>query len=349
MIPTTGLEGRLLMAKNPADYKTQRVRVRRDAQAVYIEPEGDIINFKTMMGFRTPAKVEDIQQGIDSKEGYLFANMGISAAVQIRHNGEDYAVAVAQAREDIGDHVFKLISGYTPIETLTTPRDAMLTEIAEEFLPITWDGKFVSGISEGKPMPKPYAQVNAYEDAHPFEVTSTAHESYERLSLDKRTLLMNGKEMPGNPRIYYQAPVNGAQLVFPVTINVDFDTIAGIAHAETAPVSKRAAHLRHAEDKFANGLLNAYLDPEPLCLLKLQDGRLTEELYRFLAGGLCRVDQGVYGIGVDADSKKLVISEEYPGFDPKNVLLSEAFMPSSVHGGIIPQPNVSLKDYLAQK
>ncbi len=324
MMPTTGLEGRLLIVKNPAEYKTQRVRIKRDAQNVYIAPEGDVINFQTMMGFRKPTNVEDIQRGIDSNEGYLFANMGISAAVQLRLNGEEYAVAVAQARKDIGDHVFKLISGYTPIETLTTPHDAMLTEIAEEFLPITWDGKFVSGVSAGKPMPRPYAQVNAYEDAHPFEVVSTEHASYNCLSLDKRTLLMNGKEMQGNPRIYYQAPVNGAQLVFPVTINVDFDTIAGITHAETAPVSKRAAHLRHAEDKFAKGMLNAYLDPEPLCLLKLQDGKLTGEAYMFGASKLEKVDS--------------------TGF-----MLSEAFMPSSVHDGIIPQPNVSLADYLAKK
>jgi len=320
MLPTTGLEGRLLLKKNPADYHTRRVRVKRDANTVSIVPEGDIINFKTMMGYRTPAKVEDVLKGIDSPEGYLFANMGVSASVQLQHNGEEYAVAVAQFRKDLCDHVFKLISGYTPIETLTTPLDVIILEIAEEFLPITWDGKFVSGVFDGKQMPRPYAEVNAYEDAHPFAVAAAEHASYKRLSLDQRTLLMNGKEMPGNPHIYYQAPVNGAQLVYPLSIQVDLDTVAGISHAET----KKAAHLRHAEDKFAGGLLNAYLDPEPLCLLKLQDGRLNGEAYMFGAGKLEKVDS--------------------TGF-----MLSEAFMPSSVHDGIIPQPNISLADYLAKK
>ncbi len=100
-----------------------------------------------MGSYRKPVPVEVVRQEIDSPQGHLFANLGVSAYMVLGHNDEEYLVAVGQIRKSEGfsDKVAKLLSGYVSAKFLANPLDSLLNEISEEFLPMTWTGKFLSG------------------------------------------------------------------------------------------------------------------------------------------------------------------------------------------------------------
>jgi hypothetical protein len=316
---TTGLENRILMTKNPADFRTRQVRVRRNADTVYVEPEGPEIDFRTMGSYRKPVAVEDILKGIDSPEGHLFANIGVSAYLVLNHNGVDYLITVGQIRKSEGfsDKVAKLISGYVSADFLANPFASMINEISEEFLPVTGSGKFLSGDHYGEKMPQPYKKIVEYADENPFLILAS---SKNLNSTDShRIVCINKTPAYCAPRIYYHANVNGAQLVFPLRVEVDLKELAGLSQSET---ELKPAHLKHAEEKFEKGVLNAYMDPLPLYLFKLEGNKPNGMVFTFLDG-------------------KLQLVTEAP-------VLSEAFVPS-VHDGIIGANNITLKDYLSQK
>lgn len=318
---TTGLESRILMTKNPADFRTRQVRVRRNADAVFVEPEGPEIDFNTMGSYRTPVSVKQVLEEIEGN-GHLFANLGVSAYLILRHNFDKYLVTVGQIRktEGFSDKVAKLVSGYVSAEFLTNPLDSMLNEIAEEFLPVTKNGEFISGGFCGDKLPKPYKNVAEYTEEKPFTLC-LASQSWPSTDY-YRTVFISGNPSACLPKIYYHANVNGAQLVFPFEVHLFFEDLAEISQAETELKTNRAAHLKHAEERPENGVLNAYMDPLPLYLLKLQSGKPNGEVYTFLDGKL----QLVTEVSV----------------------LSEAFVPA-VHDGIIGANNITLQDYLAQK
>ncbi len=332
MAEEAGLESRILMTKNPAEFRTRQVRVRRENVTVYVEPEGPVIDFRTMGSYRKPVPVEVMRQEIDSPQGHLFANLGVSAYMVLRHKNEDYLVAVGQVRKSEGfsDKVAKLLSGYVSAEFLAYPLESMLHEIAEEFLPVTAEGKFLSGEFYGERLPQPYKNVAEYADEKPFLLWDI---SQNLDSTDFRTVVVSGKPSYCLQQIYYHANVNGAQLVFPFSVQVDLDSIAGLSQSET---ELKPAHLRHAEEKFEKGALNTYMDPLPLYLLKLEHGRPNGEVYTFLNGKLQPV------------AVKTSLVEEFAPVQPveEKIILSEAFVPE-VHDGIIGANNISLKDYLA--
>jgi hypothetical protein len=315
MPESTGLESRILMTKNPADFRTRQVRIARDGNQVYILPEGPEIDFRTMGSYRKPVPVDVIQKEIDSPEGHLFANLGVSAYLVLAHKGDDYLVTVGQIRKSEGfsDKVAKLLSGYISAEFLNTPEDAILNEVSEEFLPMTWSGKFIPGYFYEENLPQPYKDIAEYAKESEFSLWASSNNS--KNTDCNRAVFIDKKPVICAPRIYYHANVNGAQLVFPLKAEI-FPGLAGISHAETA-------FLRHAEEKFEKGVLNAYMDPMPLYLLKLENNKPNGEVFTFLNGKLEPVDAS-------------------------GLVLSEAFVPS-VHDGIIGANNITLKDYLAQK
>jgi hypothetical protein len=319
MAESTGLESRILMTKNPADFKTRQVRVRRDADAVYVEPEGPEIDFKTMGSYRKPVPVEQVLEEIEGN-GHLFANLGVSAYTVLVHKNEAYLVTVGQIRKSEGfsDKVAKLISGYVPSSFIEDPFDAISHEISEEFLPMTYGGKFLSGCFDGLRLPQPYKDVAEYESENPFSLSIGSENS--RSTDYFRKVIVNGKRAFGMPRIYYHTNVNGAQLVFPFFAHVGLEDIEGLSQSET---ELKPAHLKHAEEKFEKGVLNSYMDPLPLYLLKLQSGKPNGEVFTFLDG-------------------------KFQPVDASGLVLSEAFVPA-VHDGIIGANNITLKDYLAQK
>ncbi len=316
MPESTGLESRILMTKNPADFRTRQVRVSRDADTVFVEPEGPEIDFRTMGSFRKPVPVEVIQKEIDSPQGHLFANLGVSAYIVLHDARNDYLVTVGQIRKSEGfsDKVAKLVSGYVSAEFLANPFESMLNEISEEFLPVTGEGKFLSGDFYRQKLPQPYKNIAEYADKNPFVLWVVSLNSQNTDS--HREVFTDGEPTPSAPRIYYHANVNGAQLVYPLRVDLLLEGLAGISQAETA-------HLKHAEEKFEKGVLNAYMDPLPLYLFKLEGNKPNGEVFTFLGGKLQKIDTD-------------------------GLVLSEAFVPA-VHDGIIGANNITLKDYLAQK
>ena len=321
MVQTIGLEEKVLMIKDSTEFRTRQPRVCRDSNYVNITFEDLEMDFKTMSSNRKSLNADALLSEIDSKNGHVFANLGVSAALQVNYNGKDYQVVVGQIRQGQGfsDNVAKLISGYIPSQFLNDPHGAMLVEIAEEFLPITFGSRFLCGkLENGQELPKPYTAVAEYEHADPFVLRAGNY----ALSADRRKVHINGKEMPGNPRVFYHSAVNGVQIVFPFKLDIDLNSLEGISHAEAEEKQRKTAHLRHAEDSPPEkGFLKTYLNKQPLYLLKTEKGRLTGEVSCFECGALAEVDEG------------------------KPITLSEAFAPAQE--GIITVPNISFARYLA--
>lgn len=68
------------------------------------------------------------------------ANLGVSVRLTLHWQNKDYWVLVRQRRQDRGDVVLKLISGYVPAHELNLPLHTAIQEIAEECLLETPEG-----------------------------------------------------------------------------------------------------------------------------------------------------------------------------------------------------------------
>ena len=327
-----GLEGRVVADSKP-EVVSQRVRVRRDRDNVYVTPEGPEMGFKAMSSYRKPlgCSASEMSDRLGSEDGILLANMGVSASLQVTDGTDLFEVVVRQNRDNDGfkDVVSKLVSGYVDVRHLTTPLDAALTEIAEEFVPITWGTKVIGGMYDGKPLEKPYDGVQVDDtvlgydsrfifNLHSRDLLITDRSGIHRNSVDPRIVHINDVPVPGKPRIYYSPGTASAQLLFGFGLRIDLSQIGDMQHAEKSHDVER---ILHGEDKKDQGVLKTFLGKEPLHLARIgDDGRLTGEFYLFRGGKM-----------VDATQR-----------------LSEVFAPSS-HFGIIEESNITVPDYLKRK
>ena len=154
---------KILAHKNPGLFRSRRVAIRRNAQGVYeaqiVRPEMD---FNTLAGYRKqgPTDPQRLQLALNG-EGYLFANLGVSTVLTLKYDGNTYAVAVRRDREDLGDSVAMLVSGYTDLKHLPNPQKAIFEEIAEEVLPLTSDGRVVRfATAAGQLLPEPFSSIS---------------------------------------------------------------------------------------------------------------------------------------------------------------------------------------------
>lgn len=314
---TQNLETTILLTKNPADFRNRQVRIRRDDTRVYVTPEGDEHNFGAMLGYRKqPKTAEEVKVAL-AGEGAVFANIGVSNSLRLRHEGEDYQIVLRQARKNAGfeDVVLKLVSGYIPSAKLASPVLAGLDEIAEEFLPFTWKGTVVSGTYDGKSLPRPFASVLEYDQETTFTLTPRAPSGH---AVDTRTVVMCGKELPFNARVFYAPATNSAQLIVHYDLQLDLAQLSDDQHTDPKLNAGCIAHIRHAEEE-PGAVLNTYLDKQPLLMGKVRNNRLTGEFYTFREGTFRSMDTP----------------------------LSESFAPSD--DGVITAKNISLPRYLSQK
>jgi hypothetical protein len=86
------------------------------------------------------------------------ANLGVSVRLTLHWQNRDYWVLVRQRRQDRGDVVLKLISGYVPAHELNLPLHTAIQEVAEECLletPEGWLGGRFNDTWLPAPMPPP--------------------------------------------------------------------------------------------------------------------------------------------------------------------------------------------------
>jgi hypothetical protein len=251
---------RMLVRKNPGTFKTLPLVVEADAEGLTYQSVGRALNFSEMLERRKPV---DISEG--ERFSIELANLGVSVRVTLKWQNRDYWVLVRQRRQDRGDVVLKLISGYVPAHELNLPLLTAIQEVAEECLIEAPDGWLQGRFGETW-LPAPYAGSLQYQETRQFRLNP--------LSGAARPVRCGNLTLLERPRAYVHTPTASLQLVYDLSLELP---------KASGPVS-----LFHVDEKLEGDTLVARLDrarPD-LYLVPLLDGRPTDALFTLAAGEL---------------------------------------------------------------
>ena len=165
---------------------------------------------------------------------------------------------VRQRRQDRGDIVLKLISGYVPAHELNLPLHTAIQEVAEECLIETPQG-WLSGRFNDTWLPAPYSAALHYREAMPFRLTP--------LSGAARPVRCGSMTLIERPRAYVHLPTASLQLIYDMRLEV--------------PKEARPLSLFHVDECLENDELVARLNRSKpdLYLMPLENGVPLPELY----------------------------------------------------------------------
>ena len=107
---------RTLIRKNPSNFKTLPLFVEATPEGLSYQSVGMPLNFSQTLQRRRPVTVADTE-----RFALELANLGVSVRLTLHWQNRDYWVLVRQRRQDRGDVVLKLISGYVPAHELNLP------------------------------------------------------------------------------------------------------------------------------------------------------------------------------------------------------------------------------------
>ncbi|MFH1053454.1 MAG: hypothetical protein V1740_03490 [Candidatus Woesearchaeota archaeon] len=269
MVKSNLRDGYVLRELPASDFRSVQVRVNRSVDSVALADHGLHMDFGAMSRLRQEVDPEQMQESLDSIEGHLFANVGVSAAIDFFYGSTHFAVAVAQERPDFDDHVLKLISGYS--DATLTYLQSLINELAEEVLPVK-GGKVITRTHDFRArchqLPKPYDGRAEYE--YGVHLTPGSRPKYLP-SLDPKPIETLDDL---NVAIMYDALHNSANLVFPVNYKIIGNKIVlTLAHAEDQPP--------------VDGIVQTLYNQEGLVLLEMDDkGSLTGKTWRLVDGHL---------------------------------------------------------------
>ncbi|AYC34546.1 metal ABC transporter ATPase [Pseudomonas cavernae] len=251
---------RTLARKDPGSFQTLPLFVEANAEALSYQSLGRPLNFPQMLKRRQPVSVADSQHF-----AVELANLGVSVRLTLSWQGRDYWVLVRQRREDRGDVVLKLISGYVPAHELNLPLLTALHEVAEECLLETPEG-WLSGRFGDTWLPAPYHPALRYRE--------NAHFRLSPLSGSARQVRCGNMTLLERPRAYVHLPTASLQLVYDLHLEL--------------PKETRHLSLLHVDECLEQGQLVARLDRRrpDLYLIPLEQGRPRAELLSLKNGQL---------------------------------------------------------------
>lgn len=244
---------RTLIRKNPSNFKTLPLYVEATPEGLNYQSIGMPLNFTQTLQRRRKIEVADTERF--STE---LANLGVSVRLTLNWQGRDYWVLVRQRRQDRGDVVLKLISGYVPAHELNLPLHTAIQEVAEECLIETPQG-WLSGRFNETWLPAPYAAALHYREAMPFRLTP--------LSGAARPVRCGSMTLIERPRAYVHLPTASLQLIYDMRLEV--------------PKEARPLSLFHVDECLENDQLVARLNRSKpdLYLMPLENGVPLPELY----------------------------------------------------------------------
>lgn len=251
---------RVLVRKNPADFKTLPLNVRACPENLSYQSLGTPLDFTRMLERRRPVSVADphtFSTGL--------ANLGVSIRLTLGWQGREYWVLVRQQRLDRGDVVLKLISGYVPAHELNLPLLPAIQEIAEECLLETPEG-WLAGRFGDIWLPMPY-------DSH-LQYREDTHYSLHSRSGATRPVLCGQIPLIERPRAYVHLPTASLQLVYDMRLEL--------------PKNIRQPSLFHVDERVEDGRLIARLDRSrpDLYLVPLENGQPANRLLTLRKGQL---------------------------------------------------------------
>ncbi|MCJ8205310.1 metal ABC transporter ATPase [Pseudomonas sp. RGM2987] len=244
---------RTLIRKNPSNFKTLPLLVEATPEGLTYQSVGMPLNFSQTLQRRRPVTVADAE-----RFSLELANLGVSVRLTLHWQNRDYWVLVRQRRQDRGDVVLKLISGYVPAHELNLPLLTAISEIAEECLLETPEG-WLGGRFNDTWLPAPYAAALHYREALPFRLTP--------LSGSARPVRTGNLQLIERPRAYVHLPTASLQLIYDLRLEV--------------PKEAKSLSLFHVDERLEGDQLVARLDRKrpDLYLMPLKDGKPTGELY----------------------------------------------------------------------
>ncbi|MBD1549857.1 metal ABC transporter ATPase [Pseudomonas typographi] len=251
---------RTLSRKNPGNFKTLPLFVEATPEALTYQSIGMPINFSQTLERRQQIDVDDPEHF-----SVELANLGVSVRLTLAWQGNDYWVLVRQRREDRGDVVLKLISGYVPAHELNLPLHTAVQEVAEECLLQTPEG-WLNGRFKDTWLPTPYAQTLRYRESPAFDLSPRAGAA--------RTVRCGGLTLIEKPRAYVHLPTASLQVVYDLRLEV--------------PREARVLSLYHVDERLEKDQLVTRLNPNrpDLYLVPLKDGKPVPELYTLKKGEL---------------------------------------------------------------
>ncbi len=192
---------RTLIRKNPSNFKTLPLYVEATPEGLSYQSVGQAAEF-----LPDPAASPS---GDGRRHGALssleLANLGVSVRLTLHWQNRDYWVLVRQRRQDRGDVVLKLISGYVPAHELNLPLHTAIQEIAEECLLETPEG-WLGGRFNDTWLPAPYSAALHYREALPFRLSP--------LSGSARPVRCANLQLIERPRAYVHLPTASLQLIY---------------------------------------------------------------------------------------------------------------------------------------
>ncbi|WP_339448490.1 metal ABC transporter ATPase [Pseudomonas sp. EA_5y_Pfl2_R50] len=251
---------RTLIRKNPSNFKTLPLYVEATPEGLSYQSVGMPLNFTQTLQRRKPVSVENAE-----RFSLELANLGVSVRLTLHWQNRDYWVLVRQRRQDRGDVVLKLISGYVPAHELNIPLHTAIQEIAEECLLETPEG-WLGGRFNDTWLPAPYATALHYREALPFRLTP--------LSGSALPVRCANLQLQERPRAYVHLPTASLQLIYDLRLEV--------------PKEAKSLSLFHVDERLEGDQLVARLDRKrpDLYLMPLQDGEPLAELYTLKKGQL---------------------------------------------------------------
>lgn len=244
---------RTLIRKNPSNFKTLPLFVEATPEGLSYQSIGMPLNFTQTLQKRRKIEVTDPERF--STE---LANLGVSVRLTLNWQNRDYWVLVRQRRQDRGDVVLKLISGYVPAHELNLPLLTAIQEVAEECLIETPQG-WLSGRFNETWLPAPYAAALHYREAMPFRLTP--------LSGAARPVRCASMTLIERPRAYVHLPTASLQLIYDMRLEI--------------PKEARPLSLFHVDECLEKDQLVARLNRSKpdLYLMPLENGVPLPELY----------------------------------------------------------------------
>ena len=249
---------RILLRKHPSAFNTLALAVEASAEGLSYTPTGAALNFQQMLALRKALPVSDPHEFRLS-----LANLGVSVRLTLYWQGREYWILVRQQRQDRGDRVLKLISGYVPAQELNLPLHTALQEVAEECLVETADG-WLGGRYGDTWLATPYREQLHYLESQHFSLSSRSGAA--------RPVQAGNLKLLERPRAYVHCPTSSLQLVYDLRLEL--------------PKEAREPSLWHVDERLQDGQLVARLERRraDLFLIELEDGRPTGQLLTLRRG-----------------------------------------------------------------
>jgi hypothetical protein len=267
-----------LAEKDPSSFRTRQVKIFDDSEKISLFATGDELSFQEMSSLRRAINPAIVNENL-SKHGHTFANVGIGALLTLHHQGQKYLVRLKQNVKEYGPNHFTMnsIGGYLESDHITNPEEGEFVEIAEELLPThNEDTHIIRTNYQGNPIGLPFEGKFSNSQSSFLLEQGT----FTTPNLRRKPVSYLNTRLKHQPGIVFEPGRNTAKLMY------SFDL-----HPSTN-LSDLEVTLNGSEDEFdpIKGKVISKFHKAGIYLIKINDEKLTDKVYKMVNGKLVRQD-----------------------------------------------------------